>query len=77
MQNDERLIPIYQTTDVGRAEILRAALDGEGIEAFIDNEHQAGLSGVLQCRVLVRASDEAAAQQFVDEHEPHLKQSEE
>ncbi|WP_437226798.1 DUF2007 domain-containing protein [Planctomicrobium sp. SH661] len=65
----EELIPIYQTTDVGRAEIIKAALEEQGIHCAIENAHQAGLSGVLECRLHVLAKDEAFAREFISQHE--------
>lgn len=67
------LVSVYQTTDVGRAEVLRTVLASQGIDAFVENENQAGLSGVLECRVLVRVADEADARSFIIEHEPHAE----
>ena len=65
----DELVPVYTTNDEGRAEVIRAALAGEGIHAAIENVHQGGFAGALQVRVFVRADDEAAARQFIEEHE--------
>jgi len=65
----DNLVPVYQTTDVGRAEIIRGALESEGIQCAIENEHQAAFSGVLECRLHVRAADEARAREFIAAHE--------
>jgi len=69
MQDDEKLVPIYRTTDVGRAEIIRAALIGEGIDCAIENEHQAGFAGVTQVRLHVGESDADEARAFIRGHE--------
>jgi len=68
--SEDTLVPIYQTTDVGRAEIIKGALEGQGIRCSLENEHQAALSGVLQCRLLVRQEDETLARDFIEAHEP-------
>jgi len=69
--SENELVSVYKTTDVGRAEIIKGALEEEGVQAFIENENQAGLSGVLECRLLVNAADEARARAFIEQHEPH------
>jgi hypothetical protein len=68
MAGDE-LVPVYQTTDVGRAEVIKMALENESIPCSLENELQAGMSGVLQCRLLVKAVDETAAREFIAQHE--------
>lgn len=65
----DELVPVYRTTDVGRAEVIRAALESEGITCAIENEHQAAFSGVLECRLHVHAADEARAREFIAAHE--------
>ncbi|WP_437205142.1 putative signal transducing protein [Planctomicrobium sp. SH664] len=74
MDADE-LVAVYETTDVMRAELIRASLDGEGISAFVDNESQAGLSGVLQVHVMVRAADEKVASAYIAELESGIHRS--
>ncbi len=69
--NDEELIPIYQSTDLGRTEVVRLALESEGIQCALENENQAGFSGVLQCRLFVRESDAEAARELIRSHESH------
>ncbi len=66
---EELLIPIYKTSDLGRAEVIRIALEESGIRCALENELQAGLSGILQCRLLVLASDFEAARQIIEESE--------
>jgi hypothetical protein len=66
---EEALVPVYQSADIGRAEVIRAALEDAGIHCALENELQAGFSGVLQCRLLVLQSDVPAAQEFINEHE--------
>lgn len=66
---EDELVPVYETTDVGRAEIIKMALENESIPCSLDNGLQAGMSGVLQCRLYVKAVDEAAAREFIAQHE--------
>lgn len=65
----ERLTPVYESNDVGRAEVIRAALEEAGIPCSIENAHQAGFTGVLTCRLHVLENDVAAAEAFIAEHE--------
>lgn len=64
-----RLVPIYSTTNLARAEVIRASLEADGIRCEIENEHQAGMTGVFEVRLFVTDSDEAAARRFITEHE--------
>jgi|GEM_PF-1599170 len=66
----DALVPVYQTSDLGRAEVVRLALENEGIRCALENELQAGFSGVLQCRLFVFESDAAVARNLIQQHEP-------
>lgn len=65
-------VPILSLTDASAAEIVRIALENEGIACELENEHQAGLTGVLPVRILVRAADEKRARDVIAQH-PHLE----
>lgn len=67
----DKLIPVYKTSDLGRAEVIRLALEENGIRCALENELQAGFSGVLQCRLFVLDRDEHAARRFIEAHEKH------
>jgi hypothetical protein len=69
MMPEENLIAIYETSDLARAEVIRAALEGEGIRCSMENEHQAGLTGVLHCRLFVLEEDAGRAREFIQQHE--------
>lgn len=69
MDDNDRLVTVYVSTDVGRLEVIQAALGDAGIDSAIENERQAALTGVLESRLLVRADDETAAREFIAEHE--------
>jgi hypothetical protein len=66
--NDESLEPVYRSTDTNELEILRLALEGEGISAMIEGEHQAGLTGVLPARLLVMEADLDRARKILKSH---------
>lgn len=65
------LVPIYTCTNPAEAEILRNALHVEGIACEIDGENQAGLAGIMEIRLLVRALDAERARQYLEQHEHH------
>jgi len=67
--SNESLIPIYTTRDIAKAEVIKVALEGEGIRCEIENEHQAGFTGVTKVRLFVLEHDKDAAVAFIDAHE--------
>lgn len=66
----ERLVSVYETTDIGRAEVIQAALREAGIACSLENSHQAALPGVIPCRLLVLSADATRVRQFIQQHEP-------
>jgi len=73
----EDLETIYTAMDEIDAEVIRVALDAEGIQCFLENERQAMLSGCLPVKVQVRSSDVQRAQQFIERHEQSRDSQEE
>lgn len=67
--SEEALVPIYTTTNLSKAEVIRATLEGEGIRCEIENEHQAGFTGVTEMRLFVLESDKDAAVRFIALHD--------
>ena len=63
------LVTVYTAYDESDAEIVKLALEAEGISCVIDNAHQAGLTGVLAAKVQVKTEDEDRARQLIEEHE--------
>jgi len=60
-----KLIEVYSVTDPNLAEIIKAALQRDGISCWIDGENQAGLSGVLNINLLTRAKDVDSALRII------------
>ena len=56
---------VFATRDVMQANMVRLALEEEGIKCQIDNEHQAGLTGVLEMSVFVPADQEERASEVI------------
>ena len=65
---EHTLVTVFTAFDEIDAEVVKLALEADGIRCFIENAHQGGLSGVLPAKVQVLASDEERAKQIVDEH---------
>lgn len=62
------LIVVYTAKDPNEAEIIHNALQAEGIASFIEGEHQAGLSGIFDVKVLVPAIDADRARKLIETH---------
>jgi hypothetical protein len=61
----EEPVRVYTTYDLSEADVLRIALEEEGIVAQLENEHQAGLAHVLPIGILVRESDADRAREIL------------
>jgi len=68
MESDDP-VTVYTLNDPYQAEIIKAALRGEGISCELDGERQAGLSEILEIGVLVRAQDADRARKLIRRHE--------
>jgi hypothetical protein len=69
MQDDQELVTIYQAHDELDAEVVKIALAVEGISGVVDNQHQAGLTGVLPVHLQVSSADAEWARHFIRDHE--------
>ena len=63
------LVAVYSHYDAVMAEVLRLALGEQGIPAYVDNQRQAGLTGVLMVRIYVRGQDANRARQILGEYD--------
>jgi len=68
MEADEP-VTIYTVNNPYEAEIIKMALQGEGISCQLDGEGQAGLSDILEIGVLVPARDADRAQKIIEQNE--------
>lgn len=69
---DENEPVVVQTTNnLAEAEVLKNALEAEGIKCQLAGENQGGFSGVFDVRILVRAWDEERARQVLASHAHH------
>jgi hypothetical protein len=60
---------IYTLNDYYEAEIIKSALESEGIRCELDGERQAGLAEVLPIGITVRAKDADRARKIIIQHE--------
>lgn len=67
------LVTVYTLNDATQAELIRNALHDEGIACEIDGENQAGLTGILEIKILCRAVDADRARKFIESHEHHSR----
>ncbi len=70
MASDE-LVTVYAARDAVQAEIIKNALEGEGMRCFLEQEDQAGLAGLMNISVKVQvpASEAERARRFIRDHE--------
>lgn len=63
----ESLETVYSTTNVMEAEFIKMTLEGEGIRCMLENELQAGYTGVFDVKVDVMSNDVDRARQIIEE----------
>lgn len=69
MDSDD-LVTIFSLTDATKAEVIRVALQAEGIRCEVGGEGQAGFTGLWEIDILVRAEDADRATKIIESHEP-------
>ena len=68
MEADEP-VTVYTVNNPYEAEIIKMALQGQGISCRLAGEGQAGLSDILAIGILVPASDADRAQRIIEHSE--------
>ena len=68
MPKPDDILTVYTTDNANDAEVVRAALHGEGIKCEVGGETQAGLAGIMEIQLLVRAEDFDRARAFLKRH---------
>ena len=63
----ESLETVYSTTNVMEAEFIKMTLEGEGIRCMLENELQAGYTGIFEVKVDVMSSNVVRARKIIDE----------
>lgn len=59
------LVEVFSTTHEAEAEVVRTALEAEGIASQISGKNQGSFAGVLDVKVLVKAADVEEAQRII------------
>jgi hypothetical protein len=62
-------VTVYTLNDFFQAEIIKNALQSEGIHCELDGAGQAGLTEILTIGVVVRARDADHARKIIEKHE--------
>ena len=68
MEADEP-VTVYTVNNPYEAEVIKMALQGEGISCQLDGEGQAGFSDIFEIGILVRARDADLAKQIIRHNE--------
>jgi hypothetical protein len=65
------LVTVYTVSNAIEAEIIKNALEDEGIHCEIEGEHQAGEAGLtgIEIKLQVPAADAARAKAFIADHD--------
>jgi nucleotide-binding universal stress UspA family protein len=71
--DSNELTTVFTTGDPNLARIVANELEAEGIPASVSGENQAGLSGILDVEVLVRAWDADRAREVIHEGGHHAR----
>jgi hypothetical protein len=66
----DELVTVLTLKSATQAEVIKNALEANGIPCFIEGEGQAGLAGIFDIEVQVKAADADAARELVESHQP-------
>lgn len=65
----QELVAVATYSETTHAEVVRNALESEGIRSVVEGPNQGSFTGAVQVRVLVQAADAERARAFIQEHE--------
>jgi len=68
MHGDE-VVCVYTVTDPSQAEVIRGALQAEGIRCELGGPRQGGYTGLFEVEILVRALDAEQASEIIRTHQ--------
>lgn len=77
MDNNE-LVTVYTVSNQIEAEIIKNALEDEGIRAFVEGGNQAGEAGLvgITIHIEVAAADAEQARAFIQQHQHRAQAAE-
>ena len=72
MNRPDDLLEVFSTSDANEAEVLRIALEDEGVPCEIEGKSQGGFTGVgvMEVKLFVRAADFDQARAYLEKHLP-------
>ncbi|MCH5378030.1 MAG: DUF2007 domain-containing protein [Planctomycetes bacterium] len=62
---DDRVVCVHTVTDPTTAEVIRGALENEGIRCELGGKGQGGYTGLWEIEILVRAADAERAREII------------
>ncbi len=65
----KKIVPVYVTTNLAQAEIVKHALIAEGIQCELQRQTQGGFAEIVDVRVMVRAEDFDRARSAIENHD--------
>lgn len=66
---DMKFVAVRTCQSHEEASIIQNALQDQGIQCALENDHQGGLTGVLAIRILVPSDQVTEAEAFLTEHQ--------
>jgi Putative prokaryotic signal transducing protein len=77
--DSQELVTVYNASNSVEAEIVKNALEDEGIRCFVEGENQAAGSGLtgIPVQIQVAAVDADRAREFIQTHEQRRKSQDE
>ena len=77
--DSEDLVTVFTVGNSIKAEIVKNALEAEGIRCFLENANQADLQNLItmDIKIQVPAPDAARARELIEENEARLEEEEE
>jgi len=69
----QEMVTVYTVSNAIEAEIIKNALDDEGIRCEIEGGHQAGEAGLIGIEIKLQVPEDEAerARAFIEDHETH------
>jgi hypothetical protein len=62
------LVSVYSLKDPHLAELIKGLLNSEGVPCHVEGGGQAGLTGIIDIKIIVRAADGDRAARIIRQH---------
>ncbi len=62
------LVKVHTVTDLGQAEVIKMALESEGIPCELGGGGQGGFTGIFAIDLMVRSTDADRARKIIQTH---------